>query len=508
MFRNHQEMKNEKSIIPVTIEDTTNILHQMKYAICKIFKGEGKYGTGFLCKIYYPNTFNYKTFLMTSYFVINEKSISNNKKIKITLNDGKINVALNIDESRKTYFSKTFSVAFIEIKNTDNLKYFLELDNNIFNSAAQGFNISSIYNISYQKNLKVSVSYGILKGFQGFKIYHNCSTDSISSGSPLLNLQNNKVIGLHLGKNKNNINVGILILEYIQKYLYFFNDDINNNKNINININNYKNIPTYKSIQSQEISNYQNQTPNANPHFIRIISHPINESNYNLNYNNSICNNSKMSITNMIEIKLFASNEDIKKKIYFLNNSKEFNEDSIEIYINNEKTKLFKKYIWPEQEGFHSIKLLFKQNIIDCIEMFKDCKNITSINLSNLKTENVKDMSYMFNNCINLTTINFSSCDTQNVNNMKNMFCFCTKLTQIIGLSSFNTSNVIDMHEMFFGCENLTNLDLSSFDFINVIDLKFMLFRCKNLKKLTIRKIFHDKVKREINYTIDEIKCI
>ena len=204
MLANSQEKMTEKSIFPVTIEGTTNILNQMKYAICKIYKGDGKYGTGFFCKSF-PNTNNYKTFLVTSNYVVSENSINNNKKIQLTIKDGQTNIELTIDESRKTYFSKSSGVTIIEIKNTDNIKYFLELDDSISNSAALGFKSTSIYNISYQQNQKVSVSYGNLKGFKGITIYHNCSTDSVSPGSPLLNLYNNKVIGLHLG-NKNNIN--------------------------------------------------------------------------------------------------------------------------------------------------------------------------------------------------------------------------------------------------------------------------------------------------------------
>jgi len=491
MIGNNQEMMIEKPIFPATIEGTTNILNQMKYAICKIYKGDGKYGTGFFCQIF-PNTINHKTFLITNNYVINENSIGNDKKIQLTLKDGQTNVVLNVDENRKTFFSKSSGITIIEIKNKDNIKYFLELDNSFFNSAAQGFKNTSIYNISYLQNQKVSVSYGNLKGFQGINIFHNCFTDNVSPGSPLLNLHNNKVFGLHLGANKNNINVGILLNGYIEKYLSFFNDF-------------NKNTP-YKRAQTKAIPESQNSNNNAP--FKRILSQPIGESNYSLNPGCSFNNSSKIVKTNIIEIKLYASKDDIKNKIYFLNKSKKFNEDKIEVFYNNEKTKNFKNYIKPEKEGLYSIKLLFKENITDCIEMFQDCKNITSIDLSNLKTENINDMSYMFNNCTNLTTINLSSFETLNVNKMKNMFCFCTKLTQIIGLSSFNTSNVVDMHEMFFGCENLASLNLSSFDFTNAKDIRFMLYKCRNLKRLFIKAIFRDGVKKECNYDIPEIKCI
>ena len=497
-----QEMNIENLPIPVTIERTSIILKQLKYSICKIVTKDG-HGTGFFCKINSNilfnknyNMFNYKTFLITNHHIINKDSIkNNNNKILFTLHDDQINRVIFLDENRKTYFNEEIDISIIEINNTDEIKYFLELDYGIFKEEAQEFyKNKSIYNISYPKNEQASVSYGLLKEVKTYQMLHMCSTDSGSSGSPILNLKNNRVIGLHIGNYDESSNIGIFlrkpIFDFIQSNINYFN-----------NYTNIGSILSFRSIKSNEIPSIQSS--NEFNYLDRSISHP------NLFYNNyNFAGNNKANKTNSIEIKLLALKEDIKNKVYFLNQSKEINEKNIEVYINNIKTKKFKKYIRPEEERTYTIKLLFKQNITNCIEMFQDCKNITSIDLSNLKTENVKDMSYMFNNCTKLLTINLTSFNTQNVFKMKNMFCFCTKLSQITGLSYFNTSNVIDMHEMFFGCESLTNLNLSSFDFTNANDIKYMLFKCKNLKKLTIRKNFHDRIIKEINTNISEIKCI
>ena len=491
-----QEMNIENLPIPVTIDRTSIILKQLKYGICKIVMEKG-HGTGFFCKINSNNLFNkknnifnYKTFLITNYHVINKDTIkSNNNKILFTLYDDQINRVLSLDESRLTYYSKHWDIAIIEIVHTDGIKYFLDLDYGIFKEKAEEFyKNKSIYNISYPKNEQASVSYGLLKEVKTYQMLHLCSTDSGSSGSPILNLKNNRVIGLHAGSFDNSSNIGI----FLKKHIFDF---IQNNINyFNSNINNYSNsILSFRSNKSNEISSVQSS--NAINIIERSISHP------NLFYK-------KTNKNNIIEIKLLALKEDIKNKIYFLNESKEINEKNIEVYIDNEKTKNFQKYIRPEEERIYTIKLLFKQNITDCIKMFEDCKNITSIDLSNLETENVKDMSYMFNNCTKLSAINLTSFNTKNVFKMKNMFCFCTKLSQINGLSSFNTSNVIDMHEMFYGCESLKSLNLSSFDFTNVNDLKLMLFNCKNLKKLAIKKNFRYRIIMESNTNIGEIKCI
>ena len=65
---------------------------------------------------------------------------------------------------------------------------------------------------------------------------YNCSTDKGSSGSPILNLQNNKVIGIH-NKNLISYNIGTLlklpIKDFINKYFMEEEKDsiiINNKK--------------------------------------------------------------------------------------------------------------------------------------------------------------------------------------------------------------------------------------------------------------------------------------
>ena len=495
--------------------------------ICKIII-KGGHGTGFFCKINLNNIlkkskdiFNFKTFLITNYHVINKDNIENNKII-FSLYDDEINKVLILDENRKTYFNTNYDIAIIEIKNTDEIKYFLELDDGIFKEESQKFYTGkSIYNISYPKNEQASVSYGILNNFNGNKMSHKCSTDNGSSGSPILNLKNNKVIGIHIGgfdnsnnqsnsndsdnssiltnpNNSNNeFNVGTFlknpIIDFVQNNIKYFKHHTNNNSDNNTNsIQSFRNIHSHEipsvNVQFSNLSNYTGKMEHSE-------SHP------NLfSYNHKFGYKNEAYKANTIEIKLLARKEDIKNKTFFLNESKEFKyEKDIEVIIDNQKTKKFKKYMRPQHEGIYTINLLFKQNITDCSEMFQDCKNIISIDLSNLITKDVTDMSYMFNNCSNLLNIKLNSFETQNVIKMKNMFCFCTKLNEINGLSSFNTSNVIDMHEMFFGCESLTKLNLYYFDFTNVVDIKYMLFKCKRLKRLFIKDNFRDRVIRESN---------
>jgi len=60
---------------------------------------------------------------------------------------------------------------------------------------------SSIY-ILYYSNEKYA-SYGLINELREYKtIIHYCNTENGSSGSPILSLKSNKVIGVHYGSKK------------------------------------------------------------------------------------------------------------------------------------------------------------------------------------------------------------------------------------------------------------------------------------------------------------------
>ena len=143
-------------------------------------------------------------------------------------------------------------------------------------------------------------------------------------------------------------------------------------------------------------------------------------------------------------------------------------------------------------------------NIIDTSKattmnsLFKDCRAITSLDLSNFDTARVTDMSYMFHDCVTLTTLDVSSLETQNVTTMAYMFAGSIpdsndssknqlmKLTSITGLTNFNTAKVTDMDRMFYLCTNMASVDVSSFDTRNVTSMEYMFADCKSLISLNI----------------------
>ena len=98
-------------------------------------------------------------------------------------------------------------------------------------------------------------------------------------------------------------------------------------------------------------------------------------------------------------------------------------------------------------------------NLKDVSNLFKGCKSLVSLDMSNLDTKNVTNMEYMSYGCSSLKTIKLNF-NTENVKFMNNMFSYCFSLSSI-DLSNFNTKNVNDMSGMFSFCSSLTSIDFS-----------------------------------------------
>ena len=145
-------------------------------------------------------------------------------------------------------------------------------------------------------------------------------------------------------------------------------------------------------------------------------------------------------------------------------------------------------------------KVVFKAGFRDetltrCSKWFSGCMNLTSIEgIENLNTSNVKYMNEMFGQCSNLETLDLSHFNTEKVENMSNMFNGCTKLHDL-NISSFNTENVTNMYGMFYGCSSLETLDLSHFNtrYVRKDGMYYMFNGCSSLSSLDVSNFTTDK---------------
>ena len=115
MVDNRKEKYNTKSIEPISLKQTENILEQMNNSICRI----NDKGTGFFVKIPYKSKL--LPVLITTNHIINIDDIQDNKSISILLNNDKKIKTIKLD-NRLMYANEKLDATIIEIKeNEDNL---------------------------------------------------------------------------------------------------------------------------------------------------------------------------------------------------------------------------------------------------------------------------------------------------------------------------------------------------------------------------------------------------
>ena len=153
--------------------------------------------------------------LITNNHIINENDINNNETITFDLNNDKKLRKIELNNERLRYTNEKLDITIIEIKETEeklNNEY-IELDNNIINYFESNeneepnylnskYSNESIYIINYPKDKDIVVSYGKSPLLNESEIKHYCSTEPGSSGSPILLINNQKLIGIHYGSSE------------------------------------------------------------------------------------------------------------------------------------------------------------------------------------------------------------------------------------------------------------------------------------------------------------------
>ena len=483
-------MQDKKNFPFINKAQTKIILSQLEKCTCKIIKDIGNNGTGFFCKIPYPDQFNLLPALITNNHVLNENNLQKYCNIRFTINDDNIEKNILIDDSRLVFTDKEIDITIIEIKLFDKIVHFLEIDEDILTEEENDNNSykeEQIYILQYPKGEKASYSVGRVKSILDFNIEYYCYTDFGSSGSPILLLSKFKVIAVHKKKTPFKYNQGTLIKVAIDKF--------NSQKQILAESPDKNNDLKIKEKEYQYMQDLMNYRIN-HIQFTRLMN-----SLYSTNYSNK----GEIEYKNIIEMTLY--NDEETKDIYFLDNTsyidengfkhqhdglKELNESNVKLYINDLETK-FKKHHLFSRANF-KIKMIIKTKMTNCKNMFNGCSNLIKIDLSSFDTKNVTDMSGMFSGCINLRNLNLSSLNTEKVNDMSFMFCDCNSLENI-DLSSFNTKNVINMEGMFLSCfrflYNPITLNLSSFDTTKVRNMEDMFRGCETLRNIIFSPSFN-----------------
>ena len=169
---------------------------------------------------------------------------------------------------------------------------------------------------------------------------------------------------------------------------------------------------------------------------------------------------------------------------------------NIDLSKNNlNKVKKFNS-MFGSCKSLESLKISAIGNDITNVEqMFINCWNIKSIDLSNFRNKTTSQISVygMFNGCTSVESIDISGMDFSKTHGnysfygMSKMFADCKKLKSIIFPSNIYFDNSkISMELMFYNCSSLTSLDLSGWDTSKVTIMDNMFNSCYKLSNLTL----------------------
>ena len=307
-----------------SIETLENIINIMKSSICKISINNGQQGTGFFCNINL-NDWEILRVLITTDFFIDGNDFVPGHKINISLNEGKIKKEIIIEENRKKYTNQEFGITFIEIKSKDGIKKesFLDIDENIYDKSPKEYlKRLPIFLLQYPNGDKIKKSEGLIINLKenNYTIEHLCKCDICSSGGPLINFNNNKVIGIHKDFGDGpEWNLGIFIKAPIEKFKETL-EHIENNQNLqeenNININNLMNNMNIN--MNNNFMDFNNNMNNMN-----MINNMNNMNNNFMNFNNNMNNN--MNRINFMNINNNMNNFMNNNMNNFMNNNMNMN---------------------------------------------------------------------------------------------------------------------------------------------------------------------------------------
>ena len=121
--------------------------------------------------------------------------------------------------------------------------------------------------------------------------------------------------------------------------------------------------------------------------------------------------------------------------------------------------------------------------VLDMRSMFEGMKELNNINVENGFGRSAKYMSYMFAGCSSLETLNLSNIDTSNVKDMSYMFANCSTISTI-DLSDFDVSSVENMSHMFSNMKNIANLNVNNFNLQNATNISYMFAGCSKLTNI------------------------
>jgi hypothetical protein len=116
ILRKDNNIDSQESISKEQLEP---IIDQMNNCICEIYISRRLRGTGFFVQI--PSGSKDMKVLITNNQLLGEEEFKKNTKIRLTLNNGKEEKVIKLDDQRKRYTNEISDITIIEIKKGDQI---------------------------------------------------------------------------------------------------------------------------------------------------------------------------------------------------------------------------------------------------------------------------------------------------------------------------------------------------------------------------------------------------
>ena len=181
-----------------------------KKRTCKILLENGKEGFGFFVKILFSS---FKVFII-NINLIKESILGKTNKLRIKINNNVKEMDLN---NRIISTNKKLNISIIEILNeSDGINDYFEYNDNI----SELIDCESICIFNNQNNINESIICGGVKRKEiiNENFIYSCKNNNIYFGSPIIDLLNDKIIGIHVKFDKLN-NVGNILKEPIDTFI-------------------------------------------------------------------------------------------------------------------------------------------------------------------------------------------------------------------------------------------------------------------------------------------------
>jgi len=240
---NEGNINNQLDLLP---EDIKNCVFKIDFTI-ENGQSESKTGAGFVC-----NISNIKAFI-TNNHILSQEFLNNEKKL-ILYNYKNEQKEINLELDRYKYTDKELDFTIIEIIKEDNFKDFLEIDEYI---DSIDYKNKKICSVQYADGGKLKYADGKNFGLKVNYLWYSVGKLGSLAGSPIILIDNKKLIGLHKAERNDNKNIGVpmnLIINKINFIKCIYNirkEDIGNKIQI-INDEYYINN---KLIKNKEIKN-------------------------------------------------------------------------------------------------------------------------------------------------------------------------------------------------------------------------------------------------------------